>query len=223
MIRRTTQRMLMGALVCGLAACGDGGSGGDSEAGLGAVMRSPASGRGPQSTGGGDIDSPGGANPGGPSAGSNCSYTQGYWKNHPGAWPVSQLSLGATVYTKAQLLDIFHTPVGGNGLIAMAHQLIAARLNLAFGASPQGLEATLARADALIGALVVPPVGKGSLDPAATSQTNEELTAFNEGKTGPGHCQDGGKGGAPAPTPPVDGGSPPPPPVTTPVPPNVVE
>src|SRR5262245_44270594 len=43
-----------------------------------------------------------------------CVFTQGYWKNHPDAWPVETLTLGTVTYTKDQLLSIFHTPVAGN-------------------------------------------------------------------------------------------------------------
>ena len=43
-------------------------------------------------------------------------------------------------------------------------------------------------ADALIGGLVVPPVGAGSLANATTSALTNTLSDYNEGKTGPGHC-----------------------------------
>src|SRR5688572_23676843 len=62
---------------------------------------------------------------------SGCTLTQGYWKNHPEAWPVASLELGSVTYSKAQLLSIFRTPVSGNGLVSLAHQLIAAKLNVA--------------------------------------------------------------------------------------------
>src|SRR5258705_5036 len=60
----------------------------------------------------------------------NCTYTQGYWKNHPNAWPVTSLTLGTVNYTKAQLIQILEEDVNGNGLISLAHQLIAALLNI---------------------------------------------------------------------------------------------
>src|SRR5262245_15647908 len=56
-----------------------------------------------------------------------CVFTQGFWKTHPEAWPVSSLKLGNIIYTKTQLLSIFNTPAAGNGLISLAHQLIAAK------------------------------------------------------------------------------------------------
>ncbi len=118
----------------------------------------------------------------------NCTYTQGYWKTHPGDWPVLNLTLGTVNYTQAQLLDILNTPAGGNGLIILAHQLIAAKLNLAFGADPSGVAADVAAADALIGGLVVPPVGGDYLAPGATSALTQSLDDWNNGVTGPGHC-----------------------------------
>lgn len=131
-----------------------------------------------------------------------CTLTQGYWKTHnplvceidPGSplciqWPVSSLDLGTVNYDVAELLSIFDTPAAGNGLLALAHQLIAAKLNVAAGADPTAVAADIAAADALIGALVVPPVGSGFLAPAVTSTLTTALTNYNEGATGPGHCE----------------------------------
>src|SRR5215208_6110995 len=66
-----------------------------------------------------------------PIAYDDCTLTQGYWKNHPKAWPVSELALGSVTYTKAQALTVFGQPVDGNGLISLAHQLMASKLNVA--------------------------------------------------------------------------------------------
>ena len=131
-----------------------------------------------------------------------CTLTQGYWGTHndlvcatnPGSplcisWPVTSLTLGTVTYDQAQLLSIFNTPAAGNGLIALAHQLIAAKLNVANGADDSAVAGAIVSADALIGGLVVPPVGSGSLAPSATSALITTLTNFNEGAIGPGHCQ----------------------------------
>ena len=119
----------------------------------------------------------------------DCTFTQGYWKNHPEAWPVGSLTLGTVSYSAAQLILIFNEPAAGNGLLSMAHQLIAAKLNIAQGATaPAGVLAAIATADALIGGLVVPPIGAGSLSPASTSALTSTLDDFNQGITGPGHC-----------------------------------
>ncbi len=117
----------------------------------------------------------------------NCTLTQGYWKNHPDAWPVDSLTLGTVTYSKADLLVILTTPVKGNGLVQLAHQLIAAKLNLAAGADDASVEASIDAADDLIGSLVI---GEDSLETADTSELTGKLDAFNNGDVGPGHCGD---------------------------------
>ena len=120
----------------------------------------------------------------------NCTFTQGYWKNHPEAWPVLNLTLGTVNYTQAQLLQILNQPVSGNGLVSLAHQLIAAKLNIANGADGTVINSTIAAADAQIGPLVIPPIGAGFLSPASTSAKTQTLDDWNNGITGPGHCAD---------------------------------
>ena len=117
----------------------------------------------------------------------NCTFTQGYWKNHPSAWPVSSLTLGTVTYTKTQLLSILGQPSQGNGLTILAHQLIAAKLNVAQGATaPAG--GLIGQADALIGNLVVPPVGNGYLDPGTVNSVSNDLDDYNNGRSGVPHC-----------------------------------
>jgi cysteine-rich repeat protein len=108
----------------------------------------------------------------------DCVFTQGYWKNHAEAWPVDTLTLGTVSYTRDQLIEILRTPVAGNGLIQLAHQLIAAKLNIANGGSVE-ISVAIDEADALIGDLVVPPIGEGSLATKDTSALNGELDGFN--------------------------------------------
>ncbi len=119
----------------------------------------------------------------------DCTYTQGYWKNHEEAWPVNNLTLGNVNYTKAQLLQIFGQPAAGNGLIILAHQLIATKLNIAAGASsPANVQAAIASADAKIGNLVIPPIGAGSLPANEADPEASLLDDYNNGEIGPGHC-----------------------------------
>jgi hypothetical protein len=118
----------------------------------------------------------------------DCLYTQGYWKNHASLWPVSTLTLGTVSYTKAQLLSILNTPAQGNGLIFLAHQLIATKLNMAAGASGSAILATVAAADALIGSLVVPPVGAGYLAPSSASGLTNTMDDYNNGGLGSDVC-----------------------------------
>jgi hypothetical protein len=127
-----------------------------------------------------------------------CTLTQGYWKTHnptvcdatPDSplcvqWPVNSLTLGNNVYNISQLLAILNTPAQGNGLLTLAHQLIAAKLNIANGADDSAIASVVAAADATIGNLVV---GTDFLSAGSTSALVTDLTNYNEGATGPGHC-----------------------------------
>jgi hypothetical protein len=119
------------------------------------------------------------------------SCTQGFWKTHgpepcvqgnnSDEWPTNSLMLGNVVYTAAELCSIFQQPAMGNGLVSLAHQLIAAKFNLLIGAESSCILATIAAADALIGDLVVPPVGGGSLEPSETSALTQTLDDYNNG------------------------------------------
>jgi hypothetical protein len=122
--------------------------------------------------------------------GQNCTYTQGYWKNHSDVWPVQSLTLGAVSYNASQLLQILNRPAQGNGLVTLAHQLIASKLNIASGAEPTAVQQSIIDADSMIGGLIVPPIGNGYLSPAQTSELTDTLTEYNEGTIGPGHCND---------------------------------
>jgi hypothetical protein len=122
------------------------------------------------------------------SCGTGCTFTLGYWKNHPNSWPVTSLTLGSVTYSQAQLLAIFDAPVRGNGLISLAHQLIAAKLNVLSGASSGAVSGAISAADSLIGSKMVPPIGSGSLAPSATSSVESTLDNYNNGIIGPGHC-----------------------------------
>ena len=125
-----------------------------------------------------------------------CTYTQGYWKTHgpvptgnnSNEWPVTSMTLGNVSYTDLQMQSIFDQPAAGNGLIALAHQLMAAKLNIANGASSAAIGPTIAAADALIANKVVPPVGTSTLSPGSTSSLINTLTHYNEGDLDVPHC-----------------------------------
>jgi len=63
-----------------------------------------------------------------------CTYTPGYWKNHPEDWPVMDLTVGCVDYSQRQLLRIFDKPTRGDMTIKMFHHLVAAKLNVLAGA-----------------------------------------------------------------------------------------
>jgi len=125
----------------------------------------------------------------------DCTFTIGYWKNHPEAWAASCLpmNLGSNSYTQAELMQILNQPVAGNGAISMAHQLIGAKLNICMGANPAAVSSCITSADALLagcGADKIPPLGSCSLAPGTTSTLTQCMDDYNQGVTGPGHCQE---------------------------------
>jgi len=123
-----------------------------------------------------------------------CTLTQGGYKNNFNSkvlnLPAPNIKLGNVSYTNLQLNSVIqNNKVQGNGLLSLAHQLATAKLNIRYGASaPAGVLAAIASADALIGNLVVPPVGSGFLSPSLTDGLTAVLDNFNNGLTGPGHC-----------------------------------
>ena len=132
-------------------------------------------------------------------AGQGCTRTQGYWGSSPAGQarvPVlvpGVMMLGSVGYTAAQLDDVLDQAVMGNAVLILAHQLIAAKLNILAGASGASIAATIASADTAMGALVAPPVGGAFVAPASplgTTMVNlaGTLADYNEGKLQVPHC-----------------------------------
>jgi hypothetical protein len=137
-------------------------------------------------------------------AGNGCTLTQGGYKNHfnslvlnfPGIPNGSHgLTIGTVFYTNAQLNAILqNNAIRGNGLLALAHQLITAELNLAYGGVPSdpaqvaALNNAITAANALIGGLVIPPIGNGELSPSLTGTLTNFFDDYNNGNFGVPHC-----------------------------------
>jgi hypothetical protein len=124
--------------------------------------------------------------------GQSCPLTQGFWKNHPSAWPVTSLTLGSQTYTQTELLLISSTAAGSgtsaDASVILAYQLIAAKLNIANGSDPAPISATIAGADAVLSGFAgklpysVKPssaTGQSMVDKAAT------LDGYNSGQLTP--------------------------------------
>jgi hypothetical protein len=131
-----------------------------------------------------------------PCAGS-CTLTQGYWKTHsaqgPAPYDAAWKNIGALeeqtpFFLSGQTwIGVFNTAPAGNAYYTLAHQYMAAKLNVLDGASaPAGVSAALAQAEALFNANT----------PAQVTRTNRSefnslaalLDSYNNGLTGPGHC-----------------------------------
>jgi len=108
-----------------------------------------------------------------------CPLTQGFWKNHfPGSWAPSVLSgglkIGTITYTAAQLeANLERNPSGGNALVILSHQLIAALLNQSNGSNTASITATITAAQTLIDGLYI-----NSAFVAAGSSLGQQMTAL---------------------------------------------
>ncbi len=118
-----------------------------------------------------------------------CPLSQGFWKNHPDEWPVDALDLGSESYEQAELLELQRTPPRGDASLILAHQLIAAKLNVANGADAGPVASALADADAALmtfaGTLpydVRPPTPEGQ----AMINLAEALDKYNNRQRTPG-------------------------------------
>lgn len=117
-----------------------------------------------------------------------CTLTQGYWKNHNRfergnrsvAWPIDE----RTALCGRTWLDILRTPTRGDAWMILAHQWIAAELNVANGASTtREVRDALAAGQTLLAACRV-----AEADRALAIGASEVLDAYNNGDLGPGHC-----------------------------------
>jgi Bacterial Ig domain len=118
----------------------------------------------------------------------NCVFSQGYWKTHAGDWPVTSLTIGCTTYTQAQLLTILNTPPQGKATYILAHQLIAALLNVELGACTSAqVQSTITSAQSLLCTWALNSNPPSSVRNQMTSLACI-LDDFNNAKKGNRHC-----------------------------------
>ena len=131
--------------------------------------------------------------------GNGCTLTQGYWKTHSIYGPAKKADAGwanvggpdAQFFGSGKTwLQVFNTAPQGNAYYILAHQYMAAKLNVLAGASaPQNVLDALAAAEAFF-ASTSPAQGaalKGAAKNAIIALATT-LASYNEGFTGPGHC-----------------------------------
>lgn len=128
-----------------------------------------------------------------------CVFTQGYWKTHGPAgcnpsgganvWPVTSLTIGGTTYSDADLCTNLNLSGAGNAVRILSHQLIAAMLNIANGATPPP-DCDIDAASALLIGL---NINTASVAPSST--LGQQMTAaadcldlYNNGDGGVPHC-----------------------------------
>jgi hypothetical protein len=74
--------------------------------------------------------------------------TPGFWKNHPDAWPVSEIVIGGVVYSKSAAIALMKKSTDKDKTTNMFEQLVAAKLNILIGNDPSCISATILAADA---------------------------------------------------------------------------
>jgi hypothetical protein len=118
-----------------------------------------------------------------------CTHTPGYWKTHPEAWPQDAIEVGGVVYLDAEAIAILETLPRGDASYILAHQLIAATVNLLNEADESVIAAVLQEANAW---LVAHPLGSDPQNPDRERgiELSIALADYNEGRTGPGLCDD---------------------------------
>jgi hypothetical protein len=128
-----------------------------------------------------------------------CTFTQGYWKTHsrqgPAPYDAAWKNLGvdeeATAFfnSGSTWYQVWQTPPRGNGFYILAHQYMAAKLNVLNGASTTtAVDAALSGAESLFASLAA---GSTALTSEQTTQAKawaSTLDDYNNGLTGPGHC-----------------------------------
>lgn len=87
-----------------------------------------------------------------------CVHGAGFWRNHPGNWPVEDITVGGVVYTKALAISLMSTPGPGDKTYDVFRQLVASRLNLFSGCSVACVAEAVASADQW---LISHPLGSG--------------------------------------------------------------
>jgi hypothetical protein len=115
----------------------------------------------------------------------DCTFSKGFWKNHPEAWPQDWLLLGHVNYTKTQLLYLFSLSAKEQHQII--GQLIATKLNILNGADSSSIAPQVDEADTLIGAINLTTT-RVSGSKTQLSFLNGRFADFNEGYIGPGKC-----------------------------------
>jgi hypothetical protein len=118
-----------------------------------------------------------------------CTYTQGYWKNHPGMWPVGSSPETPFFRSNQTWLQVLKTPPkGGNAYYILAHQYIAAQLNILNGASSTDeVNTAITWAEGFFNTYTPTSALEKTIRNQATSYANL-LDRYNNGDIGPGHC-----------------------------------
>ena len=124
-----------------------------------------------------------------------CTLTQGYWKTHSSEGPAKKIDPTWVGYEDAVFAlsdltwyELLWTPVKGDAWMILAHQYIAAKLNVLGGASPVDISDSLTKAKEMLNGTEPDSVSKK--DKKDWTSLAGTLGDYNEGLIGPGHCSE---------------------------------
>lgn len=109
--------------------------------------------------------------------------TIGFWKTHPEAWPVANITIGGVPpYTRDQAIALMSAKSGGDKTYDLFNQLVAAKLNVGIGNQSSCISAQILAADAWLAQHPVGSKVKAS-SPAwkAIEAAFTALDAYNNG------------------------------------------
>lgn len=108
--------------------------------------------------------------------------TPGYWKNHPEAWPVTDITIGGVVYSKSTAIA-YMASGDGDKTLTMFRALVAAKLNVLIGNDASCIASTISAADTWMS--TYGPVGNGVRARSMAWKSGEPLywalDAYNNG------------------------------------------
>ncbi len=115
-----------------------------------------------------------------------CPHTIGYWKNHPGNWPVEELTVGGVLYAQAEAIQVLKNAKAKDATHMLAAQLIGSKLSVLAG-GPVDIVPVIDAADDF---LVQFPYGSNPQgdDRAYGLALKDQLDGYNNG-SGYGFCE----------------------------------
>lgn len=129
-----------------------------------------------------------------------CTLTQGYWKTHSAYGPAPYDDTWALIgedaafyYSGQGYYTVLWTPPAGNVYYNLAHQYIAATLNVLNSAGDSSIATTLAAAESLLNDPTNTPAKIAALkgkDKKPWTDLAATLDQYNNGLIGPGHCSE---------------------------------
>ncbi len=129
--------------------------------------------------------------------GGGCTLTQGYWKTHSSYGPAPYDETWALIGEDTTFFGsglswyqvLWTPPAKGNVYFILAHQYIAAKLNIWNGADGSAIASYLSWAESFFNTYTPTSTLSKTVKNQAAS-TAAQLDAYNNGLIGPGHCSE---------------------------------